>query len=300
MSVMQVSDVITPDAPTPFLTFKGSSASRSWEGLFAFNYQTGTLDDPQLSPTAVWPVENITLHSVGSPMSITLSRDGRWSKAYTHQGRLCIYPRDQLIKAYWDGMGEFVAFGVSKDLMQQIAAEVRSGDPAHIQLQGFGVFDDPMLTLIGFQLLGLLQETGLSARLYAESLGVTMAHHLLYHYGPDTPYKAIKVTSAINHPQIKKAVEYIHAYYMRDLSLAEIAAAASLSVAHFTRLFRKATGYTPHDYLIRHRVEQAYFLFQQRKYSGAEIARQVGFYDESHLLRYFKRIYGTTPAKLFR
>ncbi|MEO8391469.1 MAG: AraC family transcriptional regulator [Chloroflexota bacterium] len=109
----------------------------------------------------------------------------------------------------------------------------------------------------------------------------------------------ISAPAKILDQQLRDAMDFIHANYQHDLLLSEIAASAHLSVAHFSRLFRKATGYSPHQYLIQCRIERAYSLFQQRRYTTAEIAQSVGFYDESHLLRHFKRTYGTTPAKLF-
>jgi len=297
MTVIQVSDIIEPDGPTPFLTFKSGSHAQTWDGVFAFNFELEKVDR-DLIPGASYPVENIMLHTSGGVQTISLSQDGRRSKGISVPGRLCFYPRNQLINNNWDEPGEFIAFGVSKEWIRQVAAEVRRGDPDNLELQGFGFFDDPMLAAMGWKLLSLLQDTRLTARLYAESLGMTLAHHLLHEFDPNSARMAVKVPLTLPDQQVQTALDYIHTHYAQDLSLSEIAVAANISPAHLVRLFRNATGHTPYAYVIRYRVERAYFLFQQRKYSGAEIAQQVGFYDESHLLRHFKRIYGITPTKL--
>jgi len=68
---------------------------------------------------------------------------------------------------------------VSDSLLRQVIAETQCGDPDHLQLVGFGMFVDPLITQIGWTLLELLHNEDVASRLYAESLGVTLAHHLL-------------------------------------------------------------------------------------------------------------------------
>jgi AraC family transcriptional regulator len=66
--------------------------------------------------------------------------------------------------------------------------------------------------------------------------------------------------------------------------------------SHLTRLFKKATGLTPHRYLIMIRVDRARRLLLSTDESIAEVAAHVGFADQSHLNRHFKRIVGITPG----
>lgn len=71
---------------------------------------------------------------------------------------------------------------------------------------------------------------------------------------------------------------------------------AGMSQFHMIRAFRRATGLTPHEYLVNVRVEHARRMLA----AGAPIARtarQTGFFDQSHLTRHFKRITGVTPGQ---
>ena len=70
-----------------------------------------------------------------------------------------------------------------------------------------------------------------------------------------------------------------------------------MSPTYFSRLFKETTGITPHQYVIRCRIDRAKNLLQQGKLSIAEIAKEVGFVDQSHLHRHFKRLVGVTPKK---
>ena len=73
-----------------------------------------------------------------------------------------------------------------------------------------------------------------------------------------------------------------------------------MSPHYFSRLFKQTTGISPHQYVISCPIERAKDLLKQGKLSIAEIAKEVGFVDQSHLHRYFKRLVGITPKAFFK
>jgi AraC family transcriptional regulator len=81
-------------------------------------------------------------------------------------------------------------------------------------------------------------------------------------------------------------------------SLAEMAAAADLSVTYFIRAFCRHTGHTPHRYLVRRRLDRAIALLRQPKIPVAEVADQVGFATTAHFVAAFRSTMGVTPASL--
>jgi AraC family transcriptional regulator len=98
--------------------------------------------------------------------------------------------------------------------------------------------------------------------------------------------------------KLRAVVEYIEEHLDAGLTLEQMAAAAHLSVYHFARQFKRATGLPPHQYVLGRRVERAQQLLQQdRDLSLAEIAACAGFSDQSQFSHHFKRVVGVTPGQ---
>lgn len=98
--------------------------------------------------------------------------------------------------------------------------------------------------------------------------------------------------------RVRRAREYISAYYTRNISLAELAATTETSPFHLLRTFRREVGLTPHAYLIQVRVEEAKRLLRSGM-AISEVAGRTGFTDQSHLTRHFKRFTGVTPSRYY-
>jgi AraC family transcriptional regulator len=99
--------------------------------------------------------------------------------------------------------------------------------------------------------------------------------------------------------RLRRAIEFMHDNYSRELALEEIAAAAYLSEYHFARLFKQIMGVTPHVYLANLRLERARKLLTSTSLSISEIAARVGYQSQSHFTKIFKSVTGLTP-RLYR
>lgn len=101
---------------------------------------------------------------------------------------------------------------------------------------------------------------------------------------------------AISNSVRDRAIELIHTRFAEALSLEEIAAAAGVGVRQLCRSFKHATGMSPHQYLLRQRIEHAKLLIG-RGLDLSDVAVQCGFSDQSQLTRAFSRHVGTTPGR---
>lgn len=89
---------------------------------------------------------------------------------------------------------------------------------------------------------------------------------------------------------------HIHAHLSEPLPLAGLAALAGLSLWRFATVFRQRVGVSPHRYICLQRVRNAQALLRQGM-PAASVASEVGFYDQSHLSRRFKRVCSMTPGQ---
>ena len=96
--------------------------------------------------------------------------------------------------------------------------------------------------------------------------------------------------------RLNGVLEWIEAHLQEPLSLTTLAATAGVDRFWFAKMFHRSTGETPHQYVIRRRVEKARMLMLTTDAPLAEIAFLAGFADQAHLTRHFKRAVGTTPG----
>ena len=89
------------------------------------------------------------------------------------------------------------------------------------------------------------------------------------------------------------STDYINTYFMRELSIEDLARAATLSKFHFIRLFRAVHGSTPFAYVQRKRAAEARRLLMSTKLDQDQIAARVGFQSRSTMFRQLRRIAGS-------
>lgn len=99
---------------------------------------------------------------------------------------------------------------------------------------------------------------------------------------------------------IDRAKSYIIAHFKRELSLAEIARHAHVSVFHFSRLFKHFTLRSPYQYLIDVRLSHAALLLRHTSRPVTEICYDSGFNSFEHFISSFKQNYSSSPTKFRR
>ncbi|WP_415914491.1 helix-turn-helix domain-containing protein [Paraburkholderia sp. J67] len=95
---------------------------------------------------------------------------------------------------------------------------------------------------------------------------------------------------------VQKVLDFIDAGFAEPISLADLADVAGLSVSRFAARFSREVGVSPQQYVRLVRVRHAQCLLQ-RGLSPSLVAAEVGFFDQSHLCRHFKRVLGRTPVQ---
>ena len=96
--------------------------------------------------------------------------------------------------------------------------------------------------------------------------------------------------------QIRRVLTYVDANLHTQIRNKDLAAVARLSEFHFNVAFRKSVGHSPHEYVIRRRMERAQGLMLSTEKALSEIVAECGLADQSHLTRLFRRFVGASPA----
>jgi AraC family transcriptional regulator len=220
--------------------------------------------------------------------------NGRWRTLSHSYGGVLLYPMHHSCSARFQQPFDCLMLNLKADLLTDRAAEMLAVD--QVELLPRVSLNDPLILQIALALKADLESRRPGGRLYAETMTNALAVHLVRNYSAHQP-KSIHPSSGLSPLQLKSVIDYIHTHLDQDLGLEELAGIAQLSPYHFCRSFKQSTGFTPHQYLIRQRVERAKLLLKDGKMGILEVAIACGFTHQSHLNRHFKRLTGMTPKK---
>ena len=173
-----------------------------------------------------------------------------------------------------------------------------SVNPNTVELIPHFTQPDPLIHQIGLALKAELELNPHKSRFYAESMSVALSAHLLQRYSSDKPLIP-DCSGGLSKYQLRRAIDYIQAHSTENIPLEATAREVGITRFYFCRLFKQSTGITPHQYLIKYRIDRAKVLLKERKLSIIDVAFEVGFSNQSHFTKHFKRLTGTTP-KVYR
>ncbi len=185
---------------------------------------------------------------------------------------------------------------LAPDFVRNVAAENRFS--ADFQFKEIYKDRDSLIQQIGFALLEESKSETPAGNLYTDSLIQTLTLHLLKNYSNAAAVQE-NTSGGLSGYKLKRVQEFINANLEEDLSLAELAEVADLSQFHFARAFRKSTGQTPQQYLMRQRIERAKELLSKNDLPIVEISLRTGFKNQSHFTTLFRKFTKFTP-KLWR
>ncbi len=111
----------------------------------------------------------------------------------------------------------------------------------------------------------------------------------------DMFYELTTCTSKEENNKVLMACDYIDRNFKEDLSTEKLASICCFSRCHFSNIFKKMVGTTPHDYLVTCRINKSKIFLQN--YPVSEVAELTGFKDTVTFIRAFKRKEGITPLQ---
>jgi AraC family transcriptional regulator len=133
-------------------------------------------------------------------------------------------------------------------------------------------------------------------RLFIDSASYMLAAHLVSKYSSIARHAAQRSPS-LSYQKLKRVLDLVEYRFAGGIGLDELASEACLSPFHFSRLFQKATGLSPHRYVTERRVREAKRKLAEGRLSLVEIALESGFGSQSNFNRIFRKHTGLTPGQ---
>jgi len=238
----------------------------------------------------------IVIHTTPQPVEVIERADSLRFKGLAQAGSINIYSAGSMASCRWNEAISFIRLDISPKLIEQVAEQVDTNFRRSHELINTAHTDDMKVIQISQWLLDEQNNGGAGGQLYFDSLLNVLAVHLLRTY--TTEFCEARSPKSLTQKQVSRAIDYMHVHLNQDISLEVLARTVNLSSSHLRHLFKQSTGMAPHQYLINLRVNRAKELLLSGGFSVSEVAAEVGFADQSHLHRHFKRFFGVTPKTI--
>jgi AraC family transcriptional regulator len=138
-----------------------------------------------------------------------------------------------------------------------------------------------------------------SGRLFLDSVEQALAVALVNRFG--VRLSSLRISRGGLPPaRLRRVTELVHAKFDDDLTLEEMADAAELGRTRFSQMFRKSTGQSPHQFVLRHRVEHAKEMLHSAEVRVLDVAVACGFKTQQHFARVFRQACGISPTEYRR
>jgi AraC family transcriptional regulator len=268
-----------------------STTESNWPGLSIdhVRHAPGSREAPPL------PYHLITFTLDAIP-SLAQKRGGLQYDGPMQRRDITITPARHADWRLWSGPCHVLCLWLEENYLQEVAAQGESPGRGELEIVSRFRVRDPHIEYLAGALLTELDRPSDLQQLTIESLRTVLAVHLVRHYS-NLDQSATQVNGGLSPAQLRRAMDYIHGHLEGPMDLLSIAESTGLSSFHFARRFKRATGVSPHQYVIQQRIEQAKRLLISDALPVGDIAYRVGFSNQSHLNHHFRRLVGVSPTQ---
>jgi AraC family transcriptional regulator len=288
------------DLNYPNSTVLRSSIDFGWSTMFAERRSFSAFAGPgSLAPHAE---VTITLPSSEEGF-VTCKVDGGWRTGRLIPGSIwcrgvgarsdeaCVASRK------WDVLHLYLPSAVFARLMD----DYNLPSSAEASIRYSCAIQDEVINQIGLSVLSEMMCPTSSGRMLAETSSLLLAARLTHaHAEPELVRVPLRSRYGLDDGRLRRVLAYIEEHLGGDISVADLANVARLSIFHFTRAFTAAVGVPPHRYVSGRRLQGAKAMIAKRGASLSEIALECCFSSQSSFTRAFRRATGMTPAEYQR
>jgi AraC family transcriptional regulator len=271
------------------LTSQATSTDAIVRGVAIESYSGAQGDGPKITSD-----KHILTMGLKHPSRFEIGDGANRRMSYVRQpGSLSLIPASVLPLMRAETEFDLVACALDSGLVSALESELGHRPKGELRLQLH--FQDPAAQQLMTLLLADAHEGFSTERLYTEFLAQALAVRMLYQGRQTRPEINNRGASALPRHVLRRIIERMH-FFDSDLSLQALANESGYSRVHFVRMFRVATGYSPHNYLLNLKLERVQELLKNPAKSLIDIALDCGFSSHSHMSRLFHKIVGVTPS----
>ncbi len=216
-----------------------------------------------------------------------------WFTRVQGPGSFVVAPPNTACDYKVDGPHELIVVSMPSGVVGKLFHDLSSSTNNLAALHA-DAFQHPLIEQLCCQLLEEASEDNPQGDLFADHALVLLIRVLTKLAGEPLRDKPLRGRSISGFP-LSRVLDYIHDHLADRISLEALAEIAGVSRFHFARQFQQAMGISPHQYVIQQRTERAKELIARGNLNLAQIAAKLGFSDQSHFGKYFKRHVGMTP-----
>jgi AraC family transcriptional regulator len=271
------------------------SATLKWPGLFARRYRFPRVVDGFLVPVTAEPLIACTLN--GSAEFQERDVGGAWVPRHVRRGDLFVKGSKTPYELRWRSPSgaELDMIHIHLAVDQCLAAfEMVYQDQAGVieVAEFFG--RDETLAQLSFACAEMLSARTAGHAKRVAAFAQLLALHLAEQY-TNVASQRPDYRGGLPIARLRKVEDYVRGHLAESIQIETLAELAGLSPFHFSRVFKQATGMTPHQFVIREL--QAQQLIRETSRSLIEIALEVGYTSPSHFAQVFRQTVGMAPTQ---
>jgi AraC family transcriptional regulator len=239
-------------------------------------------------------LEDQLLHFFMKPAVIGYSlKDASIVKIPVATGQVVFCPRKEWHNISWNERISVLSIRMPDSALMEAARE-RLTDRS-LEFVPKQLVTDDRLTHLLFA-LDAERARGYSAgKLFVDSIETALANILLTSFNTFAP-RSISGKGGMAPHVLRRVVEFMHTNIDKQIGLKDLAECAGLSLSHFSLQFRASTNRSPHQYMLRLRIERSKQLLRDSRLSVLDVGMEVGFRNQQHFATVFRNSVGVSPS----
>jgi AraC family transcriptional regulator len=259
--------------------------------VFAEYVSSGIVEVPEMGNPA-----HVLILRTGSPSLFEWRSGGREHSSELPAGSVSLLPEGlrEAVRVSRPLPGVASILEINPSFFARAVGQIAKG--GKVELIRRLKLDDPQIHRLMESLRDDIAAGSPSGPLFGESVAMALSAHVAQKYSTLTT-KLEVYRGGLSRFRLNRVLEYINANLSDKLELSLLAEVAGVNLYHFARAFKQSTGESPHQYVLRRRIEQAKEFLRHSQVSVIEASARTGFVDQSHFSKVFRRIVGIAPRE---